>query len=395
MLGFGSFARFVGAGIATAAVCAVRRTGGVRALPARCSDGAAAVVVPDADDDDALIAGDPAPPGVVTAVTPACATTDGAKSVQYAWRKEVEGVSFKYKKMRLAGVVDVAPDTRLFRFALPSPTDKLNLPGCSTLQVKVLTGSGVEDYVERTYTPCTPNGALGHFDLIVKLQKGGRMTPHMWHLRPGDEAEFRAVMFTLRYKPNRWESVGMICGGTGITPMLQVIRQALPINPTADPYYAALPASLPHFEQAVTPTLDPERNKDRTKLSLLMAARSERHIILRDYIDSLAREFPDRFKVKYCIDAPEDPATWGGYVGHVTGAMVGETMEKPEKGKNLLLLCGPDSMVHGLCGTPPKSLKIMHSNLRTQGAGSGFANWNIVAGPLGALGYDQDTLYRF
>src|SRR3989338_8037770 len=118
--------------------------------------------------------------------------------------------------MRCVDIVEIAPDVKIFRFALPDPSDTFTLPPCSTVQSRIWVGSSANDYVERFYTPCTPNGAKGHFDLIVRNHHG-RMTTPLFKLKVGETMDFRAIMFKLKYRPNKWEDVGMIAGGSGIT----------------------------------------------------------------------------------------------------------------------------------------------------------------------------------
>lgn len=65
-------------------------------------------------------------------------------------------------------------------------------------------------------------------------------------------------------------------GGTGIAPMLQLIRHIL-----KDP-------------------------KDETKLSLLFANQTEKDILLRDELEQAAKEHPDRFKFWYTLDRPTE-----------------------------------------------------------------------------------------
>lgn len=65
-------------------------------------------------------------------------------------------------------------------------------------------------------------------------------------------------------------------GGTGITPMLQLIRQI-----TRDP-------------------------KDETKLSLLFANQTEEDILLRDELEEAAKNHSDRVKVWYTVDRPTE-----------------------------------------------------------------------------------------
>ena len=65
-------------------------------------------------------------------------------------------------------------------------------------------------------------------------------------------------------------------GGTGITPMLQLIRAVF-------------------------------RDKnDRTNLSLLFANQSEEDILLREELEEVQKQFPERFKLWYTVDRPNE-----------------------------------------------------------------------------------------
>lgn len=67
-----------------------------------------------------------------------------------------------------------------------------------------------------------------------------------------------------------------VLGGTGITPMLQLIRQVF-------------------------------RDKnDRTCLSLLFANQTEDDILLREELEEVQKEYPERFKLWYTVDRPNE-----------------------------------------------------------------------------------------
>jgi cytochrome-b5 reductase len=51
------------------------------------------------------------------------------------------------------------------------------------------------------------------------------VSSHMHALHPGDLLEVKGPVFKQRYTPNMRGRIGMIAGGTGITPMLQVITE--------------------------------------------------------------------------------------------------------------------------------------------------------------------------
>lgn len=96
--------------------------------------------------------------------------------------------------------------------------------------------------VQRAYTPVSSASATGHIDLLIKLylanetwRNGGKMTTGFNELELGDEIEFKGPLGSFTYLERglcRWRGVerkvntfGMICAGSGITPILQVVRE--------------------------------------------------------------------------------------------------------------------------------------------------------------------------
>ena len=82
----------------------------------------------------------------------------------------------------------------------------------------------------------------------------------------GDTVDVKGPYTKFLYKANQWESVGMLAGGTGITPMYQVLMEILS-NP-----------------------------RDTTEVRLVYASRTEEDILLRLELDALAAVYPN-FKV--------------------------------------------------------------------------------------------------
>jgi cytochrome-b5 reductase len=99
----------------------------------------------------------------------------------------------------------------------------------------------------------------------------------------------------------------MIAGGTGITPMLQIIRAVLK-NPD-----------------------------DKTKISLIYANVSVEDILLKQELDELVTIYPGRFKVYYVLN--NSPPGWTGGVGFVSKAHIEEHMPKSSDDIKILL-CG-------------------------------------------------------
>merc|ERR1719230_38157 len=122
--------------------------------------------------------------------------------------------------------------------------------------------------------------------------------------------------FKIGSKEKSCTKLGMMAGGTGITPMLQVVSAIL-----KDP-------------------------SDNTQVSLLYANQTENDILVRDMLDDLAAKHPKRFKVWYTLDRP--PADWKYSTGFITDAMIAEQL--PAAGSDtLVLMCGPPPMVKFAC----------------------------------------------
>jgi len=93
------------------------------------------------------------------------------------------------------------------------------------------------------------------------------------------------------YTPNMVRRFGMIAGGTGITPMLQIVRAILR-----------------------------GRSKgDRTEVDLIFANVDEKDILLRNDLRGLEDE-DNGFRVHYVLNNP--PEKWSGGVGFVTAEMI-------------------------------------------------------------------------
>jgi cytochrome-b5 reductase len=109
---------------------------------------------------------------------------------------------------------------------------------------------------------------------------------------------------------------GMVAGGTGITPMLQVVRAIIRGRAAGD----------------------------RTQVDLIFANVTEQDILLREDLDQLAAE-DSGFRVHYVLDKP--PAGWTGGVGYVTAEMLTKWLPQPADDVKVLL-CGPPPMISGL-----------------------------------------------
>ncbi|ORX68699.1 cytochrome-b5 reductase [Linderina pennispora] len=250
-----------------------------------------------------------------------------------------------FTKFTLREVQPINHDTALYRFAL-GENQELGLNVTSCLVVKAKIGDDEKPTI-RPYTPTSAKHARGHFDLVVKTYEAGKMSKHIHTLKPGDTIEMKGPIPKYPYKANALKEIGMVAGGSGITPMLQFIEQI---------------------------TNDPE---DKTKLTLVFANKSEEDIILRSTLDEYARKHPDQLKVHYVIDKATS-ADWKGETGFVTKELVQKYLPAPSEGNVLVVACGPPPMMKAVSG--PKAPDY------SQGE---------VGGIFKELGYSSEQVFKF
>ena len=177
------------------------------------------------------------------------------------------------------------------------------------------TPKGADKEVVRSYTPITSDEDKGFFELMIKSYPQGNISAHMTTLKIGDTMKVRGPKGAMVYAPNMCKRIGMIAGGTGITPMLQIIR-----------------------------AINRGRPQDTTKIDLIFANVNPDDILLKEQLDALDKEDPN-FSVYYVLNNP--PEGWKGGVGFVTADIIKEKLPPPASNMKILI-CGPPPMVSAL-----------------------------------------------
>ena len=251
----------------------------------------------------------------------------------------------------LREVKPVTKDTSLFRFNLPTAEHKLGLPTLS----HVIAIDPANIY--RAYTPVSHDlFDTGHFDLLIKRYPKGYFSSYVHAMNVGDTLEFKGPVVTLKYEPNRVKVVCMIAGGTGVTPMYQLLRTVLH-NP-----------------------------KDETKVKLLYANKTVEDILLFEELSALAEDFPARFELRHVVESAKSLSKLEGKSpkAHIETGLIEADMIRGffptgnEEGV-VVLVSGPDGMLRYLCGPG-------HENeVRTSKA--------PLRGLLKALGYTDGNVF--
>jgi nitrate reductase (NAD(P)H) len=235
-------------------------------------------------------------------------------------------------KCRLVDKKSLSYNVRLFRFSLPSPDQKLGLPVGKHVYVCASIGGKL---CMRAYTPTSPVDEVGHIELLIKIYykdedpkhpNGGLMSQYLDSLPLGATIDIKGPIGHIEYagrgafvvngERRRARRLAMVAGGTGITPVYQVIQAVLRDQPD-----------------------------DGTEMHLVYGNRTKDDMLLREEIDRWAAAHPDRLKVWYVVSKvarPEDGWAYG--VGRVDERVLREHLPLGD-GETLALVCGPPGMV--------------------------------------------------
>lgn len=216
----------------------------------------------------------------------------------------------EYRQFALSEKRQLSHNVYRFVFALPKPSDMLGLPIGQHVNIRAeIDGKSVS----RSYTPTSSNSDLGRMELTVKIYPGGKIGNYLLNLSPNSQVSIRGPSGSFK-KYNRFlcNNIGMIAGGTGITPMYQFIRAIC------------------------------EDPADNTKVTLLYGNQTENDILMRQELSEFATQFPGQFKIHNVLEKP--PQAWTGDKGLITQSLMEKLLPPVQQGSKYMV-CGPDGMV--------------------------------------------------
>jgi len=251
-----------------------------------------------------------------------------------------------FVSLKLDKIETVSPNTKKFTFIFPEEDQVSGLQIASALLTKYK-GPEMEKPVLRPYTPTSDEDAKGFLELVVKKYPNGPMSTHLHDMEPGQRLDFKGPLPKYPWAENKHQHIALLCGGTGITPMYQLIR-AIFNNPN-----------------------------DKTKVSLVYGNVTEQDILLKKELEEIENTYPQRFKAFYLLDKP--PEKWQGGSGHVTAELLKTVLPEPKEGENLkIFVCGPPGLYKAISGGKKSP--------QDQGELDGY---------LKELGYSKDQVYKF
>lgn len=256
-----------------------------------------------------------------------------------------------WKKAILTSKKTISWDTRIFTFQLDHDLQTLGLPIGQHLMMR-LRDPVTREAIIRSYTPISSPSQCGSMEILVKIyfprpasgpasasasaavgegERGGKMSLALDSLPLGHFIDFKGPIGKFTYLGPGLVSLNnaqppatpliktfyMICAGSGITPIFQVLRSIL-LNPS-----------------------------DSTQCLVLDGNRLEEDILCKPQLDAFAQNYPEKLQLIYTLTQAGE--NWEGRRGRISRELLAEFVGKRQKegrreGEAMVLICGPEAL---------------------------------------------------
>lgn len=224
-----------------------------------------------------------------------------------------------YHELRVAAVIEETHDACSFEFDVPDEllADFKYRPG----QFLTLRTPWEDDWLPRCYSLSSSPYENERLRVTVKRVTDGRGSNWLCdNIKDGDTLEVLKPAGVFVPK-NLDANFLLYAGGSGVTPVLSILRSAL--------------------------------SQGTGQVRLIYANRDEASVIFKDLLRDLGREYPERLQVIHWLDSVQ------GYTSPMQLAQLGQGVENPE-----VFVCGPELFMQcveqamKIAGVPGKSVHV-------------------------------------
>lgn len=212
-------------------------------------------------------------------------------------------------ELRVAQITKETPDVRTFRFVLPNGGLLPFQHQAGQYLVLSLQIEGKK--VNRTYTISSPPTRSDYCEITVKREENGYVSRYLHEMiHEGDIIHVSAPAGRFVFDGTQANSIVLIAGGVGITPLMAILR-------------------------------DLTDRKWKGDIFFIYSAKSRSDIIFQKELDDLRTRFAN-VRLHVTLSRAED-ADWTGHKGRVTGPFLG--MCVPNLKDHPVYICGPQAMM--------------------------------------------------
>ncbi len=216
----------------------------------------------------------------------------------------------RYLTLTIKEVVPIAKDAVNLVFQKPEQPFNYQ-PGQFLTIIQKVHG----EKIRRAYSLCSTPAEDEHPAVTVKRVKNGRMSNHINdHFKAGEKVEAMEPMglFTTEYHEKNERHAVFIGGGSGITPLIAILRTLL--------------IKEPH-----------------SKATLIYANRSQEYILFDDLLNDLENKYGDRLQLIHVLET--DEAQRAKLQGRLSEGIVSSWVNELQLNKAEFYICGPQPMM--------------------------------------------------
>jgi ring-1,2-phenylacetyl-CoA epoxidase subunit PaaE len=225
----------------------------------------------------------------------------------------------KYFHLIVKEVITETPDTKTISFWQPVHQSVNYLAGQFITVIVDIDGQKYRRSYSMSSSP-----REGNLFITVKKVANGLVSNYLCNnIKPNDAIEVMEPMGHFTYIPeaNNAKNIVMFGGGSGITPLMSILKTIL-------------------------------NSESKTKVYLVYGSRSEADIIFKKQLDIFEKEFKNQLKVIHVLTKPS--YTWTGYKTRINQASA-VIFLKQDIGINIMeaeyYLCGPEGMMEQITNT--------------------------------------------
>ncbi|KAI1381810.1 hypothetical protein F4677DRAFT_5067 [Hypoxylon crocopeplum] len=241
-----------------------------------------------------------------------------------------------WTKAILSAKTKISDNTKVFTFDLEHAEQTSGLPTGQHLMMR-LRDPATREAIIRSYTPISEGMEKGKLSVLVKVYygtrggEGGKMTQALDAIPIGHFVDFKGPVGKFEYlgrgictisgQQRKVKRFVMICAGSGITPIFQVIRAVL-----AD-------------------------GEDPTLCLVIDGNRIEEDILCKDDLDKLMVGNTHKCRLLFTLSQPK--SSWTGLRGRIDKGLIEREIGpcKSSNGDELVLVCGPEPLENSVSST--------------------------------------------
>lgn len=277
-------------------------------------------------------------------------------------------------------------DSFWLRYGLPEGRTFLGIDPLIPTCIKIDYQPTVEGHraLSKSYSPVSHPNQNGYFDLVVKeypYEEGGGLGKYLCDMEVGSPIQAKIKGERMMHGSSAvvgrgWKNIGLVAGGTGIAPLLQIARIALESEP------------------------------ERPRVHLLFVNHTRNDILGKDEIEALAKEHPDNFFVTYSFTREDeriittegecsiDGSNSNFARGRGDSVLAGTALPKPsssiaegEPTDTMVLVCGRDGFVAHWAGPVGRA--------KTKDGSKGPKIQGPLQGVLAEAGFTADQVFKY